>query len=83
MLKKICLALLIAGGLNCGLIGLFGFDCLAWLTGGSASGAGRLVFAAIGLAAAVSLPLLLGEDEDEPEAPPEAPAGDPPQPPVG
>lgn len=32
---KICLVLVIVGGVNWGLIGLFGFDAVAWLCGGA------------------------------------------------
>ena len=34
---KICLILLIVGGINWGLVGLFQFDFVGWLLGGSAS----------------------------------------------
>ena len=33
--NKICVALLIVGGLNWGLIGLFNFDAVGWLFGGT------------------------------------------------
>ena len=33
---KICLILLIVGGINWGLVGLFQFDFVGWLLGGSA-----------------------------------------------
>ena len=32
---KICVILIIIGGINWGLIGLFSFDAVAWLLGGS------------------------------------------------
>ena len=34
---KICLLLLIVGGVNWGLVGLFQFDLVGWLLGGSTS----------------------------------------------
>ena len=34
---KICLILMIVGGINWGLVGLFQFDFVGWLLGGSAS----------------------------------------------
>ncbi len=40
---KICIVLIIIGGINWGLIGLFGFDAVAWLLGGSASLLSRTV----------------------------------------
>ena len=34
---KICLILMIIGGINWGLVGLFQFDFVGWLLGGSSS----------------------------------------------
>ena len=34
---KICLVLMIVGGINWGLVGLFQFDFVGWLLGGSAT----------------------------------------------
>ena len=48
---KICLLLLIVGGVNWGLVGLFQFDLVGWLLGGSTSVWSRIVFALVGLAA--------------------------------
>ena len=42
---KICLLLLIVGGVNWGLVGLFQFDLVGWLLGGSTSVWSRIVFA--------------------------------------
>ena len=50
---KICLLLLIVGGVNWGLVGLFQFDLVGWLLGGSTSVWSRIVFALVGLAALV------------------------------
>ena len=41
---KICLILLIVGGINWGLVGLFQFDFVGWLLGGSASIWSRIVY---------------------------------------
>ena len=41
---KICLLLLIVGGVNWGLVGLFQFDLVGWLLGGSTSVWSRIVF---------------------------------------
>ena len=41
---KICLILMIVGGINWGLVGLFQFDFVGWLLGGSASIWSRIVF---------------------------------------
>ena len=37
MWDKLALILLIIGGVNWGLVGVFGFDLVAWIFGGSAS----------------------------------------------
>ena len=47
---KICILLLIVGGLNWGLVGLFRFDLVAWLFGGQGSLFSRVVYTLVGLA---------------------------------
>ena len=44
MLDKIALALMIIGGLNWGLVGIFGFDLVAWLFGGAGAMLSRVVY---------------------------------------
>ena len=56
---KICLLLLIVGGVNWGLVGLFQFDLVGWLLGGSTSVWSRIVFALVGLAALGCIPELV------------------------
>ena len=51
MLDKIALILAIIGGLNWGCIGLFQFDLVAWIFGGSGSLLARIVYTLVGLAA--------------------------------
>ena len=48
---KVCVILLIIGGVNWGLVGLFSFDAVGWLLGGSASLLSRIVFTVVGVAA--------------------------------
>ena len=50
MLDKIALALVIIGGINWGLIGLFGFDLVGWLFGGQGTVISRIIFGLVGLA---------------------------------
>ena len=57
---KICLVLLIVGGLNWGLVGLFSFNLVGWLFGGSASTISRIIFTLEGLAALGAIPGLFG-----------------------
>lgn len=51
MFKKICLWVLIIGGICLSLKGLFSFDLLAWICGGTQLVAARIVYALFGLAA--------------------------------
>ena len=50
MLDKIALALVIIGGINWGLIGLFGFDLVGWLFGGQGAIVSRIIFTIVGIA---------------------------------
>ena len=60
ILNTITLALLIVGGLNWGLVGLFGFDLVATLFGGM-SALSRLVYTIVGACALWQLlPLFRG-----------------------
>ena len=49
-MDKIALLLAIVGCANWGLVGLFRFDLVAWLFGGSGSLFSRLVYTLVGLA---------------------------------
>ena len=61
--NKICIALLIIGGINWGLVGLFSFNLVGWLFGGSASVLSRIIFSVVGLAALGAIPaLFMGGD---------------------
>ena len=57
---KVCVILLIIGGVNWGLVGLFSFDAVGWLLGGSASLLSRIVFTVVGVAAVCAIPGLCG-----------------------
>lgn len=58
ILYTICLVLLIAGGINWGLVGLLQFDFVGWLFGGSNTLFARILFIIIGAAALCSIPCL-------------------------
>jgi hypothetical protein len=58
IMDKICLALLVVGGLNWGSVGLFRFDLVAFLCGGSGSIVSRVIYTLIGLAAIWCVSLL-------------------------
>ena len=58
---KICLILMIIGGINWGLVGLFQFDFVGWLLGGSSS---RIVFTVVGAAALCGIPGLFSDEAE-------------------
>ena len=62
MLDKIALILAIIGGLNWGCIGLFQFDLVAWIFGGSGSLLARIVYTLVGLAAVWCISLLFRDN---------------------
>ena len=65
MLNKIALVLLIIGGLNWGLVGIFRFDLVAWLFGGSAALISRIVYVLVALAAIWCIGLLFKDNSTE------------------
>ena len=63
---RIALVLVIIGAINWGFIGFFGFDIVAYLFGGQTAVLSRWIYAFIGLAGLISLPILVMRfDEDE------------------
>lgn len=64
-IQRIALALLIIGGINWGLIGLFQFDLVASLFGGQESGISRVIYTLVGISALGCLPLLFISDEED------------------
>lgn len=59
-LERAALALTLIGGLNWGLVGLFRFDLVAALFGGSGAAISRIVYTLVGVGALILLPRLLG-----------------------
>lgn len=51
MIDKIALLLLIIGGINWGLVGIFQFDLVAFLFGGSAAIFSRIIYVIIAISA--------------------------------
>lgn len=58
---KICIALIIIGGINWGLIGIFQFDLVAWICGGQGSIISRIIYTIVALAAIWCISLLFRE----------------------
>ena len=63
-MNRIALILAIIGGLNRGLVGLFRFDLVAWVCGGSASIISRIIYTLVALAAVWCISLLFRDGED-------------------
>lgn len=61
MWDKIALVLLIIGGLNWGLVGIFGFDLVAWLFGGTGAILSRTVYILVAISAVWCITLLFRE----------------------
>ncbi|EMR05523.1 hypothetical protein C772_02495 [Bhargavaea cecembensis DSE10] len=64
VLSRIALALLIIGGINWGLIGLFQFDLVATLFGGQDAFLSRVVYGLVGISALICIGLLFKSDEE-------------------
>ena len=64
MLDRICLILVIIGGLNWGSIGLFQFDIVAWLFGGQSAIISRIVYTLVALASIWCISLLFRDREE-------------------
>lgn len=65
VLRNIALVLLIIGGLNWGLIGLFDFNLVAFLFDGFSEIISRIIYSVVGIAAVVSAVAWAIPDEDE------------------
>ena len=63
MLDKIALFILLVGGLNWGLVGLFQFDVIAWAFGGSAGIISRILYIVVALAAIWCISLFFRQNE--------------------
>ena len=59
MLDKIALIVAIIGGINWGSIGLFRFDIVSWICGGSETLLARIIFTVVGIASLWCVSLLV------------------------
>ena len=62
MWDKLALILLIIGGVNWGLVGIFEFDLVAWLFGGQTALLSRIVYIIVALSAIWCISLLFRDD---------------------
>lgn len=58
IMDRIALILTIIGALNWGSVGLFKFDIVAWITGGSTSIVARIIYTVVALAGIWCISLL-------------------------
>lgn len=65
IVDRIALILLIIGGLNWGLVGIFSFDLVAWLFGGTGAILSRVVYILVALSAVWCISLLFKENRVE------------------
>ena len=65
VLDTIALILVIIGALNWGSVGLFGFDCVAFLFGGQIGIASRIIYTLVGVAGLWSISLLFRDQRYE------------------
>ena len=64
IMNKIALILTIVGALNWGLVGLFSFDAVAWITGGATTLLARIIYVAVALAGLWCITLLFRSDDE-------------------
>lgn len=65
ILQKIALLLTIIGALNWGLVGLFEFDLVASLFGGTDAIISRVVYSLIAIAGIINIGLLFNDIDDK------------------
>lgn len=63
MWDKLALILLIIGGINWGLVGIFRFDLVAWLFGGSDTILSRAIYIIVAISAIWCITLLFRSDD--------------------
>ncbi len=63
ILDKIALALVVIGGINWGLIGIFRFDLVAWIFGGQAAILSRIIYTLVGIAALWCITLIFRDSD--------------------
>lgn len=65
IVDRIALILVIIGALNWGSVGLFSFDCVAFLFGGQTGAVSRIIYTLVGIAGLWCITLLFREDGTE------------------
>lgn len=65
ILRNIALVILIIGGLNWGLVGLFDFNLVGFLFDGFSTVISRIIYSLVGVASIVSIVCWIVPDHDE------------------
>ena len=63
ILDRIALALVVIGGINWGLVGIFRFVLVAWMFGGQAAIVSRIIYTLVGIAALWCITLIFRSRE--------------------
>lgn len=63
VIDTITLILVIVGALNWGSIGLFGFDCVAFLCGGQMAVLSRVIYSLVGISGLWCITLLFRQED--------------------
>jgi len=64
ILNKIALVLAIIGALNWGLVGLFTFDLVAWICGGSTTVVARIIYTLVAIAGVFCISMLFKRNDE-------------------
>lgn len=64
VVDRIALILVIIGALNWGSVGLFAFDCVAFICGGQLAVVSRIIYALVGIAGLWCITLLFHDSAD-------------------
>ncbi len=64
IIDRIALAVLIIGGINWGLVGIFSFDLVAYLFGGSAAIVSRIIYTLVAISALWNVSLFFRDREE-------------------
>ncbi len=63
VMDRIALVLAVIGGLNWGSVGLFQFDVVAWICGGTGALLARIIYTLVALASIWCISLIFRSDE--------------------
>lgn len=64
VVNKIALILVIIGALNWGLVGLFTFDAVAWIAGGSEAVLARIIYILVAISGIWSISMLFKPNDE-------------------